>query len=103
MNITIVAVGKIKEKYLTDAIREYSKRLSRYCKLDIVELQDEQTPDKVGETTESLIKQKEGLRILRTIKEDSYVIGLAVEVAHGQCVPEPAARGDQLYISLLHR
>ena len=79
MNITIVAVGKIKEKYLTDAIREYSKRLSRYCKLDIVELQDEQTPDKVGETTESLIKQKEGLRILRTIKEDSYVIGLALE------------------------
>ena len=81
MNITIVAVGKIKEKYLTDAIREYSKRLSRYCKLDIVELQDEQTPDKVGETTESLIKQKEGLRILRTIKEDSYVIGLALESA----------------------
>ena len=79
MNITIVAVGKIKEKYLTDAIREYSKRLSRYCKLDIVELQDEQTPDKVGETTERLIKQKEGLRIRRTIKEDSYVIGLALE------------------------
>ena len=79
MNITIVAVGRIKEKYLSDAIKEYSKRLSRYCKLDIVELQDEQTPDKAGMAIEDQVKQKEGQRILKAIREDSYVIALALE------------------------
>lgn len=79
MNITIVSVGKIKEKYLADAIKEYSKRLSRYCKLEIIELPDEQTPDKAGEALEAQIKQREGQRILKNIKEDSYVIALAIE------------------------
>lgn len=79
MNITILSVGKIKEKYLTDAIKEYSKRLSRYCKLEILELPDEQTPDKAGEALELQIKQKEGQRILKTIKDDAYVIALAIE------------------------
>lgn len=79
MNITIISVGKIKEKYLSEAIKEYSKRLSRYCKLDIVELPDEQTPDRAGESLEAQIKHKEGQRILRFLKEDSYVIALAIE------------------------
>lgn len=79
MNITIVSVGKIKEKYLADAIKEYSKRLSRYCKLDIIELPDEQTPDKGGEALELQIKQKEGQKILKSIREDTYVIALAIE------------------------
>lgn len=79
MNITILSVGKIKEKYLADAIKEYRKRLSRYCRLEILELPDEQTPDKAGEALELQIKQKEGQRILKAIKEDSYVIALAIE------------------------
>ncbi len=79
MNITILSVGKIKEKYLADAVKEYRKRLSRYCRLEILELPDEQTPDKAGEALELQIKQKEGQRILKAIKEDSYVIALAIE------------------------
>ena len=59
MNITIISVGKLKEKYLKDAIAEYSKRLTRYCKLDIIELQDEKTPDNASEKEEELIKEKE--------------------------------------------
>lgn len=79
MKITIIAVGKLKEKYLVAAIEEYSKRLSRYCSLDIIELQDEKTPDKAGDILEEQIKQKEGERILKSIREDSYVIALAIE------------------------
>ena len=79
MNITIISVGKIKEKYLTDAIKEYSKRLSRYCKLEILELPDEQTPDKAGEALENIIRQKEGQRIIKAIREEAYVIALAIQ------------------------
>jgi 23S rRNA (pseudouridine1915-N3)-methyltransferase len=79
MNITLVTVGKIKEKYFKDAIAEYSKRLSRYCKLDIVEVSDEKTPDNASFVMESLIKQKEGDRILKYIREDSYCIALAID------------------------
>ena len=57
MNITIISVGKLKERYLKDAIAEYSKRLTRYCKLDIIELQDEKTPDNASEKEEELIKE----------------------------------------------
>ncbi|MDD2958277.1 MAG: 23S rRNA (pseudouridine(1915)-N(3))-methyltransferase RlmH [Lachnospiraceae bacterium] len=78
MKITVISVGKIKEKYLTEAVKEYSKRLSRYCKLEIIELADEQTPDKAGEALELLIKKKEGERILKSLKEDSYVTALAI-------------------------
>ena len=58
IKITILTVGKIKEKYFTDAIKEYSKRLSRYCKLEIVEVADEKTPDKASEALENQIKDK---------------------------------------------
>lgn len=79
MKITIITVGKIKEKYFTDAIAEYSKRLSRYCKLEIVQVPDEKTPDGASEALETQIKDKEGERILSNIKDGSYVVALAIE------------------------
>ena len=78
MKITLITVGKIKEKYLKDAIAEYSKRLSRYCKLDILEVADEKTPDNASDTVEDAIRDKEGERILKYIKEDAYVITLEI-------------------------
>ncbi len=79
MKISIVCVGKIKEKYLTMAIDEYSKRLSRYCKLEIIELPDEKTPDNASAAEELQIKKKEGERILKNIKDSAYVIALAID------------------------
>ena len=78
MKITLITVGKIKEKYLRDAIAEYSKRLSKYCKLEIVEVADEKTPDHASETVENTIREKEGERILRYVKDDAYVITLEI-------------------------
>ena len=78
MKITLITVGKIKEKYLKDAIAEYSKRLSRFCKLEIVEVADEKTPDNASDTVEDAIRDKEGERILKYIKEDVYVITLEI-------------------------
>lgn len=72
-------MGKLKEKYLKMGIEEYAKRLSRYCNLEIIELQDEKTPDHASETQEELIRKKEGERILKALKEDSYCIALAIE------------------------
>ncbi|MEF9954771.1 MAG: 23S rRNA (pseudouridine(1915)-N(3))-methyltransferase RlmH, partial [Clostridium sp.] len=74
MRISLITVGKIKEKYLEDAIAEYRKRLSRYCKLDIIQLADEKTPDKASEALETQIKDKEGERILTNIKDGAFVI-----------------------------
>lgn len=79
MRISIVCVGKVKEKYFTGAIDEYSKRLSRYCKLEIVEVPDEKTPDGASEAVNLQIKEKEGRRILDKIPEDAYVMVLAIE------------------------
>jgi 23S rRNA (pseudouridine1915-N3)-methyltransferase len=79
MNVTLVTVGKIKEKYFKDAICEYSKRLSRYCKLDIVEVADEKTPDNASEVLETQIKLKEAERIFKYIRDDSYCIALAID------------------------
>lgn len=78
MKITLITVGKIKEKYLKDAIAEYSKRLSKYCKLEIVEVADEKTPDHASETFEDTIRSKEGERILKNIRDDMYVITLEI-------------------------
>lgn len=79
MKITLVVVGKIKEKFYEDAIAEYKKRLSRYCKLEIVQVPDEKTPDKASEALENQIKEKEGDRILAQIKDGAYVVALAIE------------------------
>lgn len=78
MRITVITVGKIKEKYLRDAIGEYSKRLSKYCKLEILEVADEKIPENAGENLENQIRDKEGDRILKYVKEDAYVITLEI-------------------------
>ena len=79
MKITLITVGKIKEKYLKDAISEYSKRLSRYCKLEIIEVADEKTPDNASQIVEDGIRDKEGERILKYVKEDAFVVTLEIK------------------------
>lgn len=79
MKITILCVGKIKEAYFSAAIDEYSKRLSRYCKLEIIEVQDEKTPEKASLSEEKLIKQKEAERLKKYIKDEAYVFALAIQ------------------------
>ena len=78
MKITVITVGKIKEKYWKDAIAEYSKRLSKYCKLEIVEVTDEKTPDNASGVMEDSIRSKEAERILKYIKDDAFVITLEI-------------------------
>ena len=79
MKITLLTVGKIKEKYLKDAIAEYSKRLSKYCKLEIIEVADEKTPDNASEVVENVIRDKEGERLLKYVKDDTFVITLEIK------------------------
>ena len=80
MKISVITVGKIKEKYLRDAIAEYSKRLSRYCRLEIIEVADERTPDQASEAVEENIRTKEGERLLKYVRDDMYVITLEIGV-----------------------
>ena len=77
--ITIICVGKIKEDFYRKAVSEYEKRLGRYCKLEIIEVQDEKTPDDAGPALEEQIREKEAVRILKHVKEDAYVIALEIE------------------------
>ncbi len=79
MKITLITVGKLKEKYFTMAVDEYSKRLSRYAKLNIIELADEKTPDNASPAEEENIKRKEGERIIKSLKGDEYIITLEIE------------------------
>ncbi len=79
MKITIICVGKIKEDFYRKAVSEYEKRLSRYCRLEIIEVQDEKTPEDAGPAMEAQIKEKEAARILKHIKEDAYVYSLEIE------------------------
>lgn len=79
MKITLVTVGKIKERFWEEAIAEYKKRLGRYCKLEIIQVADEKTPDGASKALESQIKEKEGEHILAQIKDGAYVIALAIE------------------------
>ncbi len=78
MRISIVCVGKIKEKFYRDAIEEYAKRLSRYCNLELIEVADEKTPDNASAAEEEQIKAKEARRILSKIRDDSYVCTLEI-------------------------
>ncbi len=78
MKITILCVGKIKEKFYVQAIEEYAKRLKAYCKLEILEVSDEKTPDNASLKEVEMIKDKEGEKILGNIKEGAYVIALAI-------------------------
>lgn len=79
MKISILCVGKVKEKFYRDAIDEFAKRLSRYCKLEIVEVADEKTPDQASDIEVKQIKDKEGERLLKNIKDDAYVIALCID------------------------
>lgn len=79
MEIRILSVGKIKEKYLSDGIREYAKRLSRYCRLTFCQVGDEKTPDKASEVLNNQIKTVEGERLMKHIRPQDYVITLAIE------------------------
>ena len=79
MNISIVSVGKLKEKYLKQGIDEYVKRLSGYAKVELIEVPDEKAPENLSEQESQQIKEKEGERILAKISDDTYVIALAIE------------------------
>lgn len=79
MKITLITVGKLKERYFTMAVEEYSKRLSRYVKLNIIEVADEKTPDNASQAEEENIRRKEGERIIKSLKGDEYIITLEIE------------------------
>lgn len=79
MNITVISVGKLKEKYLKLGIEEFSKRLSKYCKLEMIELDDEKCPENLSDKDMEIVKTKEGNKILSKIKNNSYVIALAID------------------------
>ena len=79
LKIDIICVGKIKEKFTIQAVEEYIKRLSRYCRVRIIEVADEPTPDGAPDAVCVSIKEKEGERILKAFSDDSYVIALAIE------------------------
>ena len=78
MRVTILTVGKIKESYLRDAIKEYAKRLGKYCKLEILEVTDEKTPDSLSATAAELVRKKEGERLLKSLPKDAYIITLEI-------------------------
>ena len=78
MKITVITVGKLKEKYLKEAVLEYSKRLGKYCRLEIIEVADEKTAEGRSKAEEDIILEKESSRILKYIKEDSYIITLEI-------------------------
>ena len=98
MQITLITVGKLKEKYLKDAINEYSKRLSAYTKLDIIEVADEKEPTNPSPADEALVKAKEGERIRQKLKDDTYLIALAIE-GEQLTSPQLAHKLDQLTLS----
>ncbi|MFX0560917.1 23S rRNA (pseudouridine(1915)-N(3))-methyltransferase RlmH [Tepidibacillus infernus] len=79
MQITVIGIGKLKEKYLIQGIEEYKKRLSAYTKVQIIELADEKAPENLSEAEMEQVKQKEGERILANIKQDDYVVALGIE------------------------
>ncbi|HOR86195.1 MAG TPA: 23S rRNA (pseudouridine(1915)-N(3))-methyltransferase RlmH [Bacillota bacterium] len=79
MNISIIAVGKLKEKYFKEAVEEYSTRLSKYCRLEIIEVPDEKAPENLSPAQELIVIQKEGQGILRYVKDDTYTIALDIQ------------------------
>lgn len=78
MKIQVICIGKLKEKYWTDAVNEYSKRLSRFCDLEITELKESKLPDKASEAQEQAVIEEEGKTILKHVKDGSYVISLEI-------------------------
>lgn len=78
MNVRIIGVGKIKEKYIQQGIMEFEKRLKGYCNLEIIEVKDEKSPENLSDKEMEIVKQKEGERILSKIPQNSYVISLEI-------------------------
>ena len=79
LNVTLICVGKIKEKFYREAAEEYKKRLSRFCSLKLIEVKDEPTPDNGSDKEKNIVLEKEGARILEKIPKGAYVISLCVE------------------------
>lgn len=79
MNIRIIAVGKIKEKYLQKGIQEYIRQISRYCNIEIIEVSDEKAPETLSPAEEDIVKQMEGKSILKALRRDAFKIALAIE------------------------
>ncbi len=98
MKITILTVGRVKEKFYQEAIREFEKRLGRYCTLQIIETADEKTPDQASAREMELIKDKEGERLLKHLHDDMYVIALAIE-GEQLSSRQLAAKMNQLFVS----
>lgn len=107
MKIDLICVGKLKEKYLVAAIDEYSKRLSRYCKLNVIELADEKTPDNASDKEELQIKDKEGEKILAQVKDGAYVVALDLggkmisSEDLAQFMTDRAVRGDSHLVFII--
>lgn len=97
MNITVICVGKIKEKFFTDAVNEYLKRLSRFAKTEIIEVKDEKIPDNASQKECDAILEKEGEAIISKIPKNSYVISLCIE---GNELSSPALADKIKYISM---
>ena len=79
LNVTILAVGKIKEKFLSDAIDEYSKRLGRYCRIEIIRVKDDPTPDNPTDKERDIVLKREGERLIEKIPKGAYIIPLCIE------------------------
>ena len=79
MNINIIAVGKIKEKYIKEGIKEFSKRLSRYASLKIIEINDEKAPENLSDRDMQIVKEKEGEKIIQKLSQNSYLIALTID------------------------
>lgn len=79
MNIKVITVGKLKEKYLKAGIAEYAKRLSKFCKFEMIEVADEKAPESLSDSEMATVKDKEGERILNKIKDKEHVIVLAIQ------------------------
>ena len=99
MNITVICVGKIKEKFFTDAISEYLKRLSRFAKTQVIEVKDEKNPENASQKECEQILEKEGEAILSKIPKGSYVISLCIE---GEQLSSPALADKIKYLSMEH-
>ena len=98
MKITIICVGKVKEAFYRNAVSEYEKRLGRYCRLEIIEVADEKTPDEAGSALEEQIREKEAARILKHIKEDAYVFTLEIQAKQPDSLSF-ARQMEQLFLS----
>lgn len=107
MKIYIISAGKLKEKYWNMAVEEYSKRLSRYCKLELIQVQDEKTTEGASAAEEEAVKTKEGERMLAKIPDNAYVIALAIEgkqldsVAFAEKIQELGVRGTSQIVFVI--